>query len=99
MMERRHNQSDSATVDIAKSVSAHLLIGRTNVGAGRATYAAQSLFKMRISPHLTAAIIDKNNVHLFVRRRGTSNKSRIPANFLGPRTARKQTQLCHSLCN
>src|SRR5947208_6967825 len=52
---------------------------------------------MRISSHLTAAIIDKHNVHLFVRRRGTSDKSRIARNLLGCGAACKQTQLRHSL--
>src|SRR6266702_4638924 len=89
VVERRYYQSNCATVDVAEDVTSDLLVGRADVGTGRAAYAAQRLFKMRISPHLTAAIIDKHNVHLFVRRRGTRDKSRIARNLLGCGTACK----------
>ena len=83
MVERRYNQANCAAVDVAKDVTSDLLVGRADVGTGSAAYTAQCLFKMRISSHLTASIIDKYDMHLFVRCRGTSDKSRIACNMLG----------------
>src|SRR6266487_1999453 len=97
MQEWSDDKSNSATVDIAEGVAAHLLIGWADVGTGSTTNAAQCIFETGIIAHLTTPIINKNDMHLFVRRRGTSDKSRIARNVLGSGTACKQAQLCHGL--
>src|SRR5207244_3956176 len=74
MMERRHDQTDSAAVDVPERVASYLLIGWADVGAGRTTDTAQSIFETRISAHLAASVVDEHNVHLFLRCCWTSDK-------------------------
>src|SRR5206468_1426414 len=91
MVKRCYNQANCATVDVAKGMTSDLLVGWANISTGGTAYAAQCLFKMRISSHLTAPIINKHNMHLFVRCRGTGNKCGIACNVLGRGTACQQT--------
>src|SRR5262249_14063747 len=60
MVKRRHDQPDSATVDIAKGVTSDLLVGRADVRTGRAAYAAQRLFEMRVRPQCATPVIDED---------------------------------------
>src|SRR5205085_5995719 len=90
MMKRRHDQPDSSTVNIAEHMSAHLLIRGTDIGAGRTANAAQRLLETGISSHLTAPVIDEDNMHLFTRSCRTGDKGSIARDLLRSSAAGEQ---------
>src|ERR1700676_3984848 len=97
VQERGDNQANSPAINMAEGMSSHLLIGWTDVGTGSTTNAAQCIFKAGVSAHLTAPIIDEDNMHLFVRRSRAGDKRCIASQLLGRGTASKQAQLRHGL--
>src|SRR5713101_3432807 len=52
MVKRRHDQPNRAAVDIAKSVTSDLLVGRADIRTSRAANAAQCVLEPGISSHL-----------------------------------------------
>src|SRR6266566_4437776 len=90
MVKRRHDQPDRAAVDIAKGVTADLLVGRADVRTGRAANAAQCVLEPGVGSHLAAPVIDEDDMHFFARSCRTGDKGRIARDLLGSRTAREQ---------
>src|SRR3989442_13124824 len=97
MMEGSDNEAYGAAIYIAKGVSTYLLVGRTDIGTGGATNTAQGLLEARISSHLTAPIVDEEDMHLFARSSWPGQEGRIACDVLGCGAAGEEAQLRHGL--
>ncbi len=59
------DQADGADIDVAVVVAAHQAVNGADVGAGPAAHAAQGLGKNRVPGQGQAAVVQKDDVHLF----------------------------------